>query len=81
MRDHLTEQLQLALARPGERLIGRHLIDMVDEAGYLRADLDGAGREARRAASARRGVLGMLQTLRSARRRSRATCANAWRCS
>ena len=41
LRDHLTDQLVLALADPAQRLIGHHLIDMTDEAGYLRGDLDG----------------------------------------
>ena len=41
LRDHLTEQLLLAFADPARRLIGHHLIDMTDEAGYLCGDLDG----------------------------------------
>jgi RNA polymerase sigma-54 factor len=41
LRDHLTDQLVLALADPARRLIGHHLIDMIDEAGYLRGDLAG----------------------------------------
>ncbi len=41
LQDHLNEQLLLAVADPAKRLIGRHLIDMVDEAGYLSGDLDG----------------------------------------
>jgi RNA polymerase sigma-54 factor len=40
LRDHLTEQLVLAFSDPARRLIGQHLIDMTDEAGYLRGDLD-----------------------------------------
>jgi RNA polymerase sigma-54 factor len=40
LREHLSEQLQLAISDPVERLIGGHLIDLVDDAGYLRADLD-----------------------------------------
>jgi RNA polymerase sigma-54 factor len=40
LRDHLSEQLPLAIKDPVERLIGHHLIDMVDEAGYLHADLE-----------------------------------------
>jgi RNA polymerase sigma-54 factor len=40
LKDHLNEQLPLALRAPAERLIGQHLIDMVDEAGYLHADLE-----------------------------------------
>ncbi len=37
--DHLAEQLALAIADPVRRMIGRHLIDLVDEAGYLTGDL------------------------------------------
>jgi RNA polymerase sigma-54 factor len=39
LRDYLCEQLQLSLDNPGDRLIGLHLIDMLDDAGYLRGDL------------------------------------------
>jgi RNA polymerase sigma-54 factor len=39
LRDHLEQQLGHVLHTPAEHLIGRHLLDMVDEAGYLRADL------------------------------------------
>lgn len=39
LRDHLNEQLALAIADPAKRLIGQHLIDMVDEAGYLAGDI------------------------------------------
>jgi RNA polymerase sigma-54 factor len=38
--DHLHRQLSLAIADPVRRLIGAHLIDLVDEAGYLRTDLE-----------------------------------------
>jgi len=40
LRDHLTDQLVLAFADPARRLIGQHLIDMTDEAGYLRGEID-----------------------------------------
>ena len=40
LREHLTSQLPLIVKDPVERLIGQHLIDMVDEAGYLQGDLD-----------------------------------------
>src|SRR5215510_12964293 len=40
LADHLTEQLNLTLADPAERLIGAHLIHMLDEAGYLIGDLN-----------------------------------------
>lgn len=40
LADHLAEQLSLAIADPTRRLIGQYLIDAVDEAGYLRVELD-----------------------------------------
>jgi RNA polymerase sigma-54 factor len=39
LRDHLVGQINCDLADPAERLIGRFLVELVDEAGYLRADL------------------------------------------
>jgi len=39
LADHLAEQLALATADPVQRMIGRHLIHLADEAGYLTADL------------------------------------------
>jgi RNA polymerase sigma-54 factor len=39
LADHLAEQLALAVTDPVQRLIGQYLIDLVDEAGYLPADL------------------------------------------
>ena len=39
LADHLAEQLSLAIADPARRMIGQHLIDLVDEAGYLTGDL------------------------------------------
>jgi RNA polymerase sigma-54 factor len=39
LRYHLTRQLQIDLSDPQDRLIGLHLIDMLDEAGYLDGDL------------------------------------------
>ena len=40
LREHLIGQLQLDLPAGDERLIGLHLIDLVDEAGYLREPLE-----------------------------------------
>ena len=37
--DHLAEQLAVAFAHPAQRMIGQYLIDLVDDAGYLPADL------------------------------------------
>ena len=39
LADHLIEQLHIAIADPAERLIGVHLIHMVDEGGYLVGDV------------------------------------------
>jgi RNA polymerase sigma-54 factor len=39
LREHLSGQLQLSIADPVERMIGGHLIDLVDDAGYVRTDL------------------------------------------
>src|SRR5205823_9931939 len=37
--DHLAEQLSVAFTGAAQRMIGQYLIDLVDEAGYLPADL------------------------------------------
>src|ERR1700743_3326807 len=39
LADHLAEQLAVAFTAPAQRMIGQYLIDLVDEAGYLPADL------------------------------------------
>jgi RNA polymerase sigma-54 factor len=39
LRDHLVEQINMDFADPVDRMIGVHLIDLLDEAGYLAADL------------------------------------------
>jgi len=39
LRDHLGSQLSIDVADPVDRLIGLHLIDMLDEAGYVPNDL------------------------------------------
>jgi len=42
LREHLTEQLHVDVADPVQRMIGAYLIDLVDEAGYLRVDQQAA---------------------------------------
>ena len=37
--EHLTEQLNLSIRDPAQRLIGAHLIGMVNETGYLTGDI------------------------------------------
>jgi RNA polymerase sigma-54 factor len=39
LADHLAEQLALAVTDPGQRMIGQHIIDLVDESGYVVGDL------------------------------------------
>ncbi|KAA1185717.1 RNA polymerase factor sigma-54 [Rhizobium tropici] len=40
LRDHLNEQIPFSLPAMADRLIAQHLVDQLDDAGYLRADLD-----------------------------------------
>jgi len=40
LAEHLTEQLSMLRLQDADRLIGHHLIDHVDENGYLRASLE-----------------------------------------
>jgi len=40
LRDHLLNQLTMDVSDPADRVIGLHLIDMLDEAGYLGGDLE-----------------------------------------
>jgi RNA polymerase sigma-54 factor len=63
LRDHLSEQLPLAVHDHVERLIGQHLIDMVDEAGYLHADLDQLALKLGAPLALVEKVLATLQTL------------------
>ncbi|HYM02154.1 MAG TPA: RNA polymerase factor sigma-54 [Stellaceae bacterium] len=39
LRDHLLAQVSLDIDEPAARLIASHLVDLVDEAGYLQGDL------------------------------------------
>jgi RNA polymerase sigma-54 factor len=43
LADHLTDQLGLATADATERLLGKAIIDEIDEGGYFRGDLDAIG--------------------------------------
>jgi len=38
LHDHLADQLSIAVADPTQRMIGRQLIDLIDEIGYLSED-------------------------------------------
>ena len=41
LAEHLTGQMNLLLSDPSERLIGQHLIGMLNEDGYLASEVDG----------------------------------------
>jgi RNA polymerase sigma-54 factor len=60
---HLAEQMALVIADPGDQLIGRYLIDLVDETGYFTGDLAEVGAKLGAPSNQVEAVLGMLQTL------------------
>ena len=39
LRDHLSDQLKMMFIEPAESFVGEHLIDMIDDAGYICGDL------------------------------------------
>jgi len=59
--DHLAEQLAVAFAEPAQRMIGQYLIDLVDDAGYLPADLGQAAERLGAGAADVDTVLAVLQ--------------------
>jgi RNA polymerase sigma-54 factor len=61
LKDHLEAQLAIAALSPEKRLICLSLIDAVDEAGYLRADLDEIAVRLGAARECVEEVLGVLQ--------------------
>ena len=61
LADHLGEQLALAIADPVRRMIGRNLIDLVDEAGYLSGDLAAVAERLGAPVSEIEAVLAILQ--------------------
>ncbi|MBY0559732.1 RNA polymerase factor sigma-54 [Hyphomicrobium sp.] len=62
LRDHLSAQLPLTVNEPVERLIGQYLIDLVDEAGYIPADLEALSQRLGAPLELVESVLGKLQT-------------------
>jgi RNA polymerase sigma-54 factor len=63
LRDHLMEQISLDVVAPADRLIAHHLLDLVDEAGYVQGALtDVAERLGAELAEVER-VLGRLQRM------------------
>jgi len=62
LADHLAEQMALAISDPAARMIGRYLVDMVDETGYLSGDLDTVAEKLGAKRSDVEAVLAVLQT-------------------
>ena len=62
LADHLAEQLSLTISGPVGRLIGQHLIDLVDDAGYLTADLTDVADKLGASLAEVEAVLAILQT-------------------
>jgi RNA polymerase sigma-54 factor len=62
LTDHLGEQLALAISDPVRRMIGRYLIDMVDEAGYLAGDFAAVAERLGAAPAEVEAVLAILHT-------------------
>src|SRR5262249_41859565 len=62
LADHLTEQLTLTIIDPVRRMIGQHLINLLDETGYLVGDLDDAVERLGAPRTEIDAVLAVLQT-------------------
>lgn len=62
LRAHLEDQLSLAASSPKLRLIGLNLIDMIDDAGYLRGDIGQLAERLNVPPEEVECVLGLLQT-------------------
>jgi RNA polymerase sigma-54 factor len=63
LRSYCSEQMALLLDTPAERLIGAHLIDLLDEAGYLPPHLDALAERLGAPMTLVEGVLQKLQTI------------------
>ncbi len=62
LAEHLARQLTLAITDPVQRMIGQHLIDLVDEAGYVRGDLAAVAEKLGAPIEEIEAVLAILQT-------------------
>ena len=66
LRDHLNQQVPFALSSASDQLLASVLIDHLDEAGYLRADLDEVASRLGLSGADVEAVLATLQTLEPA---------------
>jgi RNA polymerase sigma-54 factor len=61
LHEHLSAQLDLATRDPAERVIGRHIVDAVNEAGYLGASVEELAERLGAASEAVERVLRLVQ--------------------
>ena len=61
LRDHLLRQVNTELADPADRLIGAHMVELIDEAGYLSGDPQAVADQLGCPADRVLNVLGRLQ--------------------
>ncbi len=62
LSDHLTEQLHLTVSDPAMRMIGAHLIGLVNEAGYLTGDVHSVAETLGATAASVEQTLAILQS-------------------
>jgi RNA polymerase sigma-54 factor len=62
LADHLAEQLSLTVCDPVQRIIGQHLINLLDDTGYITGDLDDVAKKLGAPRTEVDVVLGVLQT-------------------
>jgi RNA polymerase sigma-54 factor len=62
LREHLSAQLPLTISNPVERMIGQYLVDLVDESGYIPADLEALSERLGAPLELVESVLARLQT-------------------
>ena len=62
LADWLRQQLVIAIPEPSRRMIGQYLLDLVDEAGYLSADLAAVAEKLGTSVKEVETVLGILQS-------------------
>ena len=66
MREHLLGELGFLVVTPEDKMIGAHLIDMLDEAGYVQGSLDELAERLGCEIEDIEAVLGVLQTVEPA---------------
>ncbi|MEM1046748.1 MAG: RNA polymerase factor sigma-54 [Pseudomonadota bacterium] len=66
LADHLVEQMMLAIPDASQRLIGRHLIDSLDESGYLRVEMQDVADRLGASIATVEATLGIMQTFEPA---------------